>query len=78
MKYFEINKIKNLKKVLQEMEHSLTHVVREFEQERKIIGDIAKKELEGVKKVVLDLTTKLATKAVEMRHIKVKNSNISG
>jgi hypothetical protein len=53
------------------MEHSLTHVVQEFEQERIMIGDIAKKELEGVKKVVMDLTTKLATKAVEMRHIKV-------
>jgi hypothetical protein len=54
------------------MEHSLTHVVQEFEQEKKIVGEITKKELEGIKNVVLDLTSKLATKAIEMRHIKVR------
>ena len=54
-----------------EMEHSLTHVVQEFEQERKIIGKMAKSELEEVKKVVYDLSSRLARKAVEMRHIKV-------
>lgn len=66
-----LNQIKNLKKALCEMEHSLTHVVQEFEQEKKIVGEITKKELEGIKNVVLDLTSKLATKTIEMRHIKV-------
>lgn len=56
------------------MEHALTHVVQEFEQERHAIGKLAKAELEEVKKVVLDLSKKLATKTVEMRHIKVRFS----
>ena len=53
------------------MEHTLTHVVQEFEQERLAIGKLAKAELEEVKKVVLDLSNRLATKTIEMRHIKV-------
>ena len=53
------------------MEHALTHVVQEFEQERLAIGKLAKAELAEVKKVVTDLSTRLATKTIEMRHIRV-------
>ncbi|KAJ3260990.1 hypothetical protein HK103_006945 [Boothiomyces macroporosus] len=63
--------IKQLKQKIQNMEHALTHVVTEFEQERQLIGQLAKKELEEVKKVVTDLTNRLKTKSIEMKHIKV-------
>ncbi|KAJ3269396.1 hypothetical protein HDV01_001437 [Terramyces sp. JEL0728] len=66
--------LKQLKQKIQNMEHALTHVVTEFEQERQLIGQLAKKELEEVKKVVSDLTNRLTTKAVEMKHIKVFHS----
>ncbi|KAI8895288.1 hypothetical protein BC833DRAFT_169030 [Globomyces pollinis-pini] len=52
------------------MEHSLTYVVQEFENERSLIGNVARSELEQVRKVVDDLSTKLRTKTIEMRHIK--------
>ena len=63
--------IKQLKSSLQTMEHSLSHVVQEFEHERSIIGRVAHEELEQVKKVVQELSKRLATKTVEIRHIKV-------
>lgn len=66
-----LNKITGLKAALQTMENSLSHVVQEFEQERLIIGQVAKLELEEVKKVVKDLSARLHAKTVEMRHIKV-------
>ncbi|KAJ3325341.1 hypothetical protein HDV06_004200 [Boothiomyces sp. JEL0866] len=62
--------IKQLKQKIQNMEHALTHVVTEFEQERQLIGQLAKKELEEVKKVVTDLTNRLKSKSLEMKHIK--------
>lgn len=52
------------------MEHALTHVVQEFEQERQAIGKMTKAELDEVTKVVTDLSNRLATKTIEMRHIK--------
>ncbi len=52
------------------MENSLTHVVHEFEKERKIIGKIAKAELDEVKKVVHELSARLEKKTMEMRHIR--------
>ncbi|KAJ3358751.1 hypothetical protein HDU91_005124 [Kappamyces sp. JEL0680] len=62
--------IRALKEKIHTMEFSLTHIVQEFEAERKNIGALAKTELEEVKKVVQDLTTKLVTKTTEMRYIK--------
>lgn len=53
------------------MEHALSHVVKEFEQERDAIGSIARQELEGVRKVVRRLRSNLSRKAIEMKHIKV-------
>jgi hypothetical protein len=53
------------------MERSLSHVVNEFQQERNVIGNIAREELQGVKIVVRRLRSNLSRKAIEMQHIKV-------
>ena len=53
------------------MEHSLSHVVREFEYEREIIGSLAKKELQEVRDVAAKLKQRLEKKTVEMQHIRV-------
>ena len=53
------------------MEHSLSHVVREFEHEREIIGKLARKELDEVRKVAMRLKENLNRKTQEMKHIKV-------
>ena len=53
------------------MEHSLSHVVREFEYEREIIGSMAKQELDQVRLIAKRLRTNLDRKTLEMRHIKV-------
>jgi hypothetical protein len=53
------------------MEHSLSHVVREFEYEREIIGNLAKKELQEVREVATKLKTRLERKTREMQHIRV-------
>ena len=53
------------------MEHSLSHVVREFEHEREIIGKLARKELDSVRKVAEKLRDNLERKTMEMKHIKV-------
>lgn len=58
------------------MEHALSHVVKEFEQERDIIGNIAREELQGVRKVVRRLKSNLSRKAIEMKHIKVYYTNV--
>jgi hypothetical protein len=53
------------------MEHSLSHVVREFEYEREIIGKLAKKELNEVREFANKLKKKLEKKTKEMQHIRV-------
>lgn len=53
------------------MEHALSHVVREFEHERDIIGRMAKRELDEVRKVAGQLKESLDRKTREMRQIKV-------
>lgn len=53
------------------MEHSLSHVVREFEHEREIIGSLARKELEDVRSVAVKLKKRLEKKTQEMQHIRV-------
>ena len=54
------------------MEHSLSHVVREFEHEREILGGLAKKELEDVRMTASRLKGMLDRKSQEMRHIRVR------
>ena len=70
------SEIKQLKLKVTSMEHSLSHVVREFEHEREILGNLARRELEEVKRVADQLRTNLARKTIEMKHIKVNNCNI--
>ena len=53
------------------MEHSLSHVVREFEYEREIIGNLAKKELQQVRELATKLKARLERKTREMQHIRV-------
>ncbi|KAK6099782.1 hypothetical protein MT418_001167 [Batrachochytrium dendrobatidis] len=62
--------IKDLKLKISSMEHSLSHVVREFEYERTIIGDLARHELNQVREVADKLRASLARKTLEMKHIK--------
>jgi CHAD domain-containing protein len=58
------------------MEHALSHVIKEFEEERDIIGNIAREELDGVRMVVRRLRSNLSRKTIEMKHIKVFPSYI--
>nr|KAJ3421049.1 hypothetical protein HK105_004637 [Polyrhizophydium stewartii] len=62
--------IKELKFKISSMEHSLSHVVREFEHERDIIGNLARRELDEVRQVADRLRSSLARKTLEMKHIK--------
>ncbi|KAJ3074238.1 hypothetical protein HDU98_011806 [Podochytrium sp. JEL0797] len=62
--------IKDLNSKIESMEHSLSHVVREFEHEREIIGKLARKEINEVKKVATRLRENLEVKSYEMKHIK--------
>lgn len=66
----QAQEMKDLQTKIQSMEHSLTHVVREFEHERDIIGRMAKKELEDVRKIAMKLRNNLTKKTAEMKHIK--------
>ncbi|KAJ3052855.1 hypothetical protein HK097_005516, partial [Rhizophlyctis rosea] len=62
--------IKRLQLKIQSMEHALSHVVREFEHEREIVGRLARRDLEEVRKVAEVLRARLERKGVEMRHVK--------
>ncbi|OAJ36251.1 hypothetical protein BDEG_20444 [Batrachochytrium dendrobatidis JEL423] len=66
----DLHNIKDLKLKIASMEHSLSHVVREFEYERTIIGDLARHELNQVREVADKLRASLARKTLEMKHIK--------
>ncbi|KAI9208040.1 uncharacterized protein BJ171DRAFT_636549 [Polychytrium aggregatum] len=70
----QMEEIFQLNKKIQSMEHSLSHVVREFEHEREIIGKLARRELEEVKKSARRLKENLARKTQEMKHIKAFQS----
>lgn len=65
------SKVQELHKKIEGLEHSLSHVVREFEQEKEIIGNKAKEELNEVRSVITGLKNNLKKKTMEMRHIKV-------
>lgn len=52
------------------MEHSLSHVVKEFEHEREVIGAHTRKELQLVQKIAEKLNKNLMKKTAEMKHIK--------
>ncbi|ORY43712.1 hypothetical protein BCR33DRAFT_246834 [Rhizoclosmatium globosum] len=66
----QAQEIKELNIKIESMEHSLSHVVREFEHEREIIGKLARKELNEVRKVASRLRENLEVKTYEMKHIK--------
>ncbi|KAJ3268505.1 hypothetical protein HDU76_011413, partial [Blyttiomyces sp. JEL0837] len=66
----QAQEIKDLQGKIQSMEHALSHVVREFEHEREIIGKLAKKELDEVRRVAERLHENLERKSQEMKHIK--------
>lgn len=58
------------------MEHALSHVVKEFEVERDLIGKLAREELDEVRKVVRRLRSNMARKSMEMKHIKILAQHI--
>ncbi|KAI9327763.1 hypothetical protein BDR26DRAFT_78217 [Obelidium mucronatum] len=66
----QAQEIKDLNTKIESMEHSLSHVVREFEHEREIIGKLARRELNEVRKVAARLRENLEVKSYEMKHIK--------
>jgi hypothetical protein len=58
------------------MEHSLSHVVKEFERERDSIGTHARKELHQVQTIAQKLNKNLLKKTAEMKHIKRLSQHI--
>lgn len=58
------------------LEKTLSHVVREFEREREVIGTLAKEELDTVRGMVNRLRERLLQKTTEIRHIKVSQIHI--
>ncbi|KAJ3163051.1 hypothetical protein HDU86_002220 [Geranomyces michiganensis] len=62
--------IKELRLKIQSMEHTLSHVVREFVHERTLMGEVASRELASVRALAAALTASLERKTREMRHIK--------
>lgn len=62
--------IADLHAKIESMEHSLSHVVREFEHERDLVGAQAKKELSECKKTMEKLSKNLVKKTAEMKHIR--------
>ncbi|KAI8808503.1 hypothetical protein BJ742DRAFT_772166 [Cladochytrium replicatum] len=62
--------IKDLQNKIRAMEASLSHVVREFEHERKMIRRLAHNELSEVRKEADRLRSLLERRTTEMRHIK--------
>ena len=53
------------------MEQSLTHIIREFEQEQQYLGRTTKEQLSEVQAETFHLRTQLDRKAKEMHYIKV-------
>ncbi|KAJ3111642.1 hypothetical protein HDU96_005501 [Phlyctochytrium bullatum] len=66
----QAQEIKDLNLKIQSMEHALSHVVREFEHERDIIGKMARRELDEVRRYADKLRECLKRKSKEMRHIR--------
>ncbi|KAJ3164943.1 hypothetical protein HDU88_004924 [Geranomyces variabilis] len=66
----QAKEIKELRLKIQSMEHTLSHVVREFVHERTLMGEVASRELASVRALAAALTTSLERKTREMRHIK--------
>ena len=64
------DELSQLQNKISAMELALTHVVREFEREREILGNITAKELHEVREMSEKMKTKLLKKTEEMRHIK--------
>ncbi|KAI8819478.1 uncharacterized protein EV422DRAFT_534892 [Fimicolochytrium jonesii] len=62
--------IKEQQQKIQSLEHTLSHVVREFERERDIMAQRAQRELQEVRTIAAGLKESLDRKSKEMRHIK--------
>ena len=65
-------RIQELEKKIIELEHSLSFVSREFEHERKLIGEMARKELDEVRTLADVLRKRLKKKTEEMTFIRVR------
>jgi hypothetical protein len=63
--------IKDLQLKIRNMEYALSHVVREFEYERDLIGKRTRQELDQVRDLAVKLKDRLKRKTTEMKHIKV-------
>ncbi|KAJ3174982.1 hypothetical protein HDU87_006516 [Geranomyces variabilis] len=66
----QAKEIKELRLKIQSMEHTLSHVVREFVHERTLMGEVASRELGSVRALAAALTASLERKTREMRYIK--------
>ncbi|KAJ3128779.1 hypothetical protein HK098_003545 [Nowakowskiella sp. JEL0407] len=64
------SEILDLRSKVRGMEHSLSHVVREFEQEREIMGRLAREELNDIRKETSKFKDLLDRRTAEMRHIR--------
>ena len=68
--------IKTLQEKILSMEHSLTHIVQEFEREREVLAHDTKRELEDIKQVAKVLRESLNKKASEVKYVKVRRSTL--
>ena len=57
------------------MEQSLTHIIREFEQEQQYLGRTTKEQLGQVQQETGHLRNQLDRKSKEMHYIKVNTSS---
>jgi hypothetical protein len=71
-----MRQIDDLNSKFELMEHSLSHVVKEFERERDLIGTHARKELQQVQTIAQKLNKNLLKKTAEMKHIKRLSQHI--
>jgi len=53
------------------MEYTLSHIVREFDQEKEIISKLAKQEIDKVRLTVDTLKSELRIKIKQMKQIRV-------
>ncbi|ORX84940.1 hypothetical protein BCR32DRAFT_242164 [Anaeromyces robustus] len=64
------DKIKELQNKVMSMEYTLSHIVREFDQEKEIISKLAKKEIDKVRYTVDTLKSELNIRIRQMKQIK--------
>ncbi|TPX62313.1 hypothetical protein PhCBS80983_g00426 [Powellomyces hirtus] len=66
----QAKEIKDLRLKIHSLEHTLSHVVREFTHERTLFSSLARTELDAVKSLAAKLQSSLSRKTKETRHIK--------